>query len=1301
MSGQVLLATVLIKINGTKGDIFARALLDQGSQTSFMTEKLAKKLQVKKTGMAATITGIGQNDLAIQHQVNVTINAHFETKANVNINALLLPSLISLLPSEKFDATNWQHVDGLVLADPKYNQPENIDMLLGADVYANILLDGVRRGEVNQPIAQKTKLGWILSGSVQTATKNENVRIKSMVAVVKNDFDLKQFWEIEEVNVRRTLTSDEERCEQLFLKNYVRRPDGRFVVRLPFTENHDHHTGLGQSKSIAMSRLFQLENRFRKNPSTAETYKKVLNEYLQLGHMIPVDNIHPSQSATSSEKYNARQCYLPHHAVIKESSTTTKVRVVFDASRPTQSGKSLNECMLIGPRLQQDLFDIVLRWRKHKIAICGDIEKMYRQIYVHDDDSYYQKIVWRQNCQDPIVDYRLLTVTFGTSSAPYLAIKTIHQLAVDGESEYPLAATVLKNDFYVDDMLSGADTINEAINLQNQVKSLLISAGFEMKKWSSNCSTVLENVPIEHRETRLPFRFDHDDTVKTLGLYWCPSEDKFKFKICLQPLKEDLTKRSILSDVAKVFDPIGWLAPVTIKAKIFLQQLWLTGLGWDDKLPAQLINDWLKYRNGLPIIERVAIPRWLGTFRQHSIQLHCFCDASIQAYAAVVYLRIEDDRNNVSTQLLTAKTKVAPTKTVSLPRLELCGAVLGSKLMHRMISSMNFEHISLYAWTDSTIVLSWLNGAPNLWKTFVANRVVEILAKTPAETWSHVRSADNPADCASRGINPEELMDHQLWWQGPRWLVESEESWPKIQSEKINELITDERKSATMIVTVSLPFESLLGNCSSLTKLLRSTAYCFRFIHNIRHPQNKLDGWLSSTETNASLKFWMKEAQRKVFSADIKRIEKGDEVNSKNKLTNLTPFLDANCLLRVGGRLENSELSFDRKHPIILPQHDRLTELIVDDMHIRTLHGGCQVMLAQLRRRYWIINARNLIRYRTHKCLICFKQRANNATQLMGQLPAPRIRTTRPFTHTGVDYAGPLEIKINKGRGGRTTKGYIAVFVCMAVKAIHLEAVTDLTTAAFLAAFRRFTSRRGLCEAIYSDCGTNFVGAAKVLRHDLNLIKIEKEAAENLAINGVKWHFNPPGAPHHGGLWEAGVKSTKNHLKRVLGTATLTFEELSTVLTQIEAVLNSRPLHPMTNDPNDLETLTPGHFLVGEALLTVPEPNYIDVNEHRLTRWQRMQQIQQSFWKRWHVEYLHHIQQTQKWNHRQPNVKIDDMVIIKNDQLPPTRWLLGRIVAVTCGKDGLIRVVKIRTKNGEIDRPITKICVLPNNAPQQ
>lgn len=344
-----------------------------------------------------------------------------------------------------------------------------------------------------------------------------------------------------------------------------------------------------------------------------------------------------------------------------------------------------------------------------------DIEKMYRQICIHPDDADYQRILWRNGPNEPVKDYRLCTVTFGTSSAPYLAVKVLQQLAATNKNKYPEASESIFCDFYVDDWLSGADTVEEAKRIREEVIAILRTAGLELKKWTSNSEKILNEIPVNERETQLPLQLDVDQSVKTLGLYWHPATDHFQFKVAKAPASGQLTKRILLSDVSKIFDPIGWLSPVIITAKILLQSLWLTGLNWDEALPDRLCHNWSIFRSGLNVIENIKIPRWISTLKCSKVQVHCFCDASEKAYAAAIYVRITDDRGQITTNILTAKTRVAPVKTITLPRLELCAAVLGSNLMRKVIEAMEFLEASIFAWTDSTIVLAWLQGQPLSW----------------------------------------------------------------------------------------------------------------------------------------------------------------------------------------------------------------------------------------------------------------------------------------------------------------------------------------------------------------------------------------------------------------------------------------------------------------------------------------------------------------------------------------------------------------------------------------------------------
>ncbi|CAG7733163.1 unnamed protein product, partial [Allacma fusca] len=394
--------------------------------------------------------------------------------------------------------------------------------------------------------------------------------------------------------------------------------------------------------------------------------------------------------------------------------------------------------------------------------------------------------------------------------------------------------------------------------------------------------------------------------------------------------------------------------------------------------------------------------------------------------------------------------------------------------------------------------------------------------------------------------------------------------------------------------------------------------------------------------------------------------------------------------------------SFSQEHPILLPQHHHLTKLIFSHYHERLLHAGPQLLLQTVQQQFLVPRGKDMARVCVRKCIPCFRQNAATHQQLMGDLPKARVVPSPPFNKCGVDYAGPFMLRQMKGRNPKTYKAYIAVFICFATRAIHLELVSELSTDAFIAALKRFVGRRSTPAEIHSDCGTNFVGAARELKEFLALVRsadANQKISSFLRRDGIAWHFNPPAAPHFGGLWEAGVKSTKHHLKRVLGATALNYEEFATLLTQIEACLNSRPICPLSSSPDDMSALTPGHFLTGRPLIAIAEPDYTMIRLNRLSRWQLLQQLYQHFWKRWQAEYLTRLQQRPKWARVEENLQANDMVLLKDDNLPPQEWHLGRIEKVHAGADGLVRVISVRTKNGIYKRPVTKVCKLPFESP--
>lgn len=535
-------------------------------------------------------------------------------------------------------------------------------------------------------------------------------------------------------------------------------------------------------------------------------------------------------------------------------------------------------------------------------------------------------------------------------------------------------------------------------------------------------------------------------------------------------------------------------------------------------------------------------------------------------------------------------------------------------------------------------------------------------------------------------------MEHPMWWSGPRWLKTPEATWMQTGA---NIQIDSNLCSNAAFTTTLIHSPAILEKYSSLTKLIRVIATCLRFIHNCKYPTQKQYGALHVDAYNKSKQVCIRITQQTEFKEEISHLTSQLPISTKSKLCEFNPFIDEQNIIRIGGRLDNSNLSYDQKHQILLPAKSHLTKLIIHDAHLRTEHGGTQLVINLLRKQFWILNARNEVKAITHKCIACHKFRNIFNEQIMGSLPKSRITPSRPFSNVGIDYAGPINIKASKLRTNKTYKAYIALFVCFATKATHIELVTELTAQAFLAAFNRFSARRGLPSHIYSDNGTNFIGANKIIKKEYAAMLKDSQITNHLTNKSIAWHFIPPRSPHFGGLWEAGVKSTKKHLHKIIDTTLLHYEELNTVLIQIEACLNSRPLIRLTDSHDDFSALTPGHFLIGSEIIAPPAENLLDVNINHLTRWKLLSKLHQDFWKRWSNEYLTTLQQRYKWRIIKQEAQVGDMVLLKEDGLPPTKWRLCRIAKIHPGDDGHVRVVTLTTPTGKVKSAIRKICPLP------
>ncbi|XP_055932937.1 uncharacterized protein LOC129962958 [Argiope bruennichi] len=749
----------------------------------------------------------------------------------------------------------------------------------------------------------------------------------------------------------------------------------------------------------------------------------------------------------------------------------------------------------------------------------------------------------------------------------------------------------------VDDLLARVDTEEEAKATITKIQNLMKSGGFSLQKWSSSHKIILKDLDKSLLTTEsIHSLCDEEVKQRVLGIFWNLLTDSIQVRIADGEIVN--TKRQLLSVIAKTFDPLGLCSPSVIILKIMLQELWKSKAAWDDPVPLTILETWTKFKQQSYNLNLISVPRFLGVDNNSDIQLHGFCDASTKAFAAVVYLKSR--QNQVS--LVSAKTRVAPIKQLTIPRLELCGALLLAKLITAIEKALSFPIKVRYLWTDSTIVLSWINRPPSKGNIFIQNRVNNILNLTSVSDWYHIPGKLNPADCATRGLFPEQLKNASYWWNGSDWI--KQDFHPLVPSLKVLTTNLDEPDSVQKPTSVNAdrnPLNDLLLKFSSYTKLIRVFAWVKRFIQNCKATclTSKSVGLLQAEEVEASLKL----IQQTEFYQEIKCFKMNKLIPKSSKLLPLNIFLDKDGILRVGGRFSKHPiLPYDQKFPIVIPKRHHITPLIIRHFHQLSLHAGPELVLSLIRQKFWIPDGRSTVRREIKRCIVCCRLNSKPSNPKMGDLPSSRITKSRPFEKVGVDFAGPLVIKCQHLRKATQFKSYLCLFICTATRAVHLELVSSMSTEAFFAALRRLIARRGHPTDILSDNGSNFISSDNYLKQLFKLV--QDQSAQNFLT--------------------------------------------------IEACINSRPLVPLSNDPADLRALTPGHFLIGEPLLELPEGTSLTNQNLSLScRWKSLLQLKHQFWSRWTRDVLQHLQARRKWPQHRPPLSVGDLVLIQADNMPP------------------------------------------------
>lgn len=1298
-SRNCAMAIVPVQIKGASGSkiIHTYAFLDPGSTASFCTEQLMERLNTRGRSTQITLKTMGQERLVKCYEltgleVGSLDSNMFIDLPNVYTQKAIPVSKRDLLTQQ--DLSQWPYLNEVTLR----NIDADIELLIGINVPKAMEPWQIIRSQGNGPYAVKTLFGWVVNGPISsTATEEDGTRITAnrislggiqqlLISQYNHDFPEKEYDEKKEMSIEDQMFMD-------IASNSLIRKDGHYYLPLPF---RDKDPTFPDNYDMAAQRAWSLAKRMNRDSAYASEYMTFMESVLEKGY---AEKVPPSQL----QKCDGQVWHIPHHGVYHKQKG--KLRVVFDCSASYQ-GKSLNGMLLQGPDLANPLLGILLRFRHEGIALMADIEAMYYQVKVHQHQRDFMRFLWwpQGDTSQPLEVYRMTVHLFGAVSSPSIANFALKQTAVDNSHQLSVnVQDTIKHSFYVDDCLKSVPTVAEAIQLTSDLRKACAYGGFTLNKWVSNSYQVLETIPENHRAAivkQLDLDLDKQPLERALGIQWDIRNDKFTFRVAVK--NKAPTRRNILSVVSSIYDPLGVLAPFTLQAKQILQKLCQERLGWDDTIPDEITGPWTRWLTELEQLCRFEMDRCMKpeNFNVKTAELHHFCDASESGYGTASYVRFISNTNDVHVSFVLGKARVAPLKQLTIPRLELAAATLAVKIDRMLQKELCMELCTSTFWTDSTTVLKYIQNTTKRFRTYVANRVAAIHNLSKIHQWRYVRSEQNPADDASRGLHIMPLLNSNRWLNGPPFLSQMDSEWPDMPKELGHIPSCDpEVKPDVTVNAVNLNEASatttLIEHYSSWKKLVKATAWLIKLKRLLlkrrkilTRKQDEPKG-LTVEDLEEAEKSIIRYEQQRHFDSELRLLRENKPVKSDSPLSRLDPRIE-DSILKVGGRIGEAPIPVSIKNPIILPKTSCISTLILRDIHEAIGHSGRNHMLSTLRQKFWLPSANSCARRIVRNCVFCRRMQARPGTQKMAALPRDRVTPSLPpFSHVGIDFFGPMEVK----RGRSLVKRWGVIFTCLVCRAIHLEVACSLDTDSCINAIRRFLCRRGSVLTIRTDCGTNFTSAQKELRTALSQLDNEK-IGKHLLVNHVKWLFNPPYAAHFGGAWERLIRMVKKVLLSIIHQQTVDDEMLQTALCEVECILNDRPLTTASSDPKDLAPLTPNHLLQLKSESLPPPGLFSKKDSYSRKRWKQVQYLTDLFWRRWTMEYLSLMQQRQKWTHPERNFRVNDIVVLVDPAAPRNSWPLGRVIKILPGPKGLVRSVLVQTKTNILQRPISKLCLL-------
>ncbi|XP_026735912.1 uncharacterized protein LOC113499598 [Trichoplusia ni] len=1303
---RAYLKIVPVQLYGPKGQVRVLALLDEGSSVTLLDASIAEKIGATGSREALTIETVGGKVIRkdSSQKINLKIKGvHRRDKKTITVRTIddLKLSEQRVNRSTVKNCLHLKAIERQLLYDA-----ERPKLLIGQDNWGLIVTRRLKKGKPTEPVASLTHLGWVLHGCETGSNAVVNFTHYGRATSEGEDIEevVREHFQLESLGIQNRLPSNDSdrRALETLEKTTKRLPSGQFEAGLLWKKEGET---LPNNYNQAFRRLVNIEKKLDREEDVKEYYEKQIQTLIENGYA--------EKAPVTTTK--GKTFYLPHFAVIHP--VKRKPRIVFDAAAKYE-GRSLNDALLAGPDLLQSLFGVLLRFREGPVAVMADIQDMFLRVKVKEDDRDCLRFLWRGSRRTgKPEEYRMSSIIFGAASSPATAIYVMNKNAEDFKITHPEAVKAIRRNHYMDDYLQSFSSTAEAKKISRKVKEIHSKASFHLKGWASNDSRVLSEVEDTTKEDSLQLTKEE----KTLGLRWLVKEDSLAFNVGLRNTPKELledrrapTKREVTSAVMSTFDPMGFAAPVLIQGKKLIQDIWRTKIGWDEAINDEQREAWMKYLRETSALTKLRIPRCFSP-RNRRGELHTFTDASEEAYAAVVYWRTIEPGGNVHISMIAGKARVTPTKPVSIPRLELQAALLGSRLTNTIEEEMELEVSKKTYWTDSSTVLQWIKAEPRKFKTFVANRLAEIEDTTKPRDWRWVPTKENPADDATRGT-PVEYSHHSRWFQGPSFLRQPEEEWP-VQEFRIMGSLPEE-KGGQQVMAAKGEDESFIDikRFSSWERLLRVTARVVAFACLLLKRTRKAAAtavrrddqpWRpqrrARKKTQAASPPPSKEAQRRLylpiqddhlkraeallikisqsesFAPEIKRLKARTPLENASKLKKIDVYIDDEGIIKLRSRtMKFRDGGLRKMNPVILDGRQRIAQLIIRSYHEKFLHGNTATVMNEVRQKYWILGLRATLKAVAHGCQWCKLRKSTPAIPPAGDLPSERLQHHQfPFACTAVDYFGPTQVTI----GRRVEKRWVALFTCLTTRAVHLELVPSLSASSMIMALRRMAARRGTPRTLFSDNGTNFVGANK----ELEAAALEK---------GIKWKFIPPGSPNMGGAWERLVRTVKTALAVVLNERSPPEEVLHTLVTEVEHIVNSRPLTPVSMDPNDAQSLTPNHFLLGRSCGAMAPGEFEDTELVGKATWRTAQRLADHFWRRWVKEYLPLLMPRKIDGRTTVDPKEGDVVLIVDAALPRNSWPRGEVIKVYPGPDGRTRVLDVRTSGGVLRRPTRRVVVL-------